>query len=84
MVELIGCVIWAIGGYSIAKKMKETHKDLKINPMLYGVGTLFFSFLLTMSFLGWKVCEHTGNNKGVVISIIVFILTIIFNLVALL
>lgn len=84
MASIIGSFIWAIGAYTISKKMKEEYKELKINPMLYAIGTLFFSFLLTMSFLGWKVCEHTGNRKGVVASIIVFILTIIFNLFILL
>lgn len=77
---LISSVIWSIGAYFISKKIKNQYKDLEINPMLYGVGTLFFGFLLTMSFLGGKVSKYTNNKTGKLISLVVFRLTIISNL----
>lgn len=77
---LISSVIWSIGAYFTSKKIKNQYKDLEINPISYGVGTLFFGFLLTMSFLGWKVSKHTNNKTSKLISLAVFILTIIFNL----
>ena len=73
-------VFWSVVSYYIAREVAKQNEDLKIKPLAYLIGTVFFSFLGTMSFLGYKVSAHKGNSVGKIISILGIVLAVIINI----
>ena len=72
-------IIWAIAGYFTSKKIAKLNPQLEINPWLYGVGSLLFSYLGTMSYLGYKVCDSKDNKNGKIFAIIGIVVTVLIN-----
>lgn len=77
---LVASLLWSVATYFVVNNYKEKYKELELKPWLYAVGSFMFSFLLTMSWLAYRICNLTKNTTGKTISIIVFISTVIFNL----
>lgn len=75
--EWISLLIWAVAAYFITKHFKEEHEGLNVNPWMYALGSFLFSFIISMSVLGFKVCDHTQNKNGKIISIVIGIIGVV-------
>lgn len=80
MTSLISLIIWSVVSYFIVKQFNEKYEGLNANPWLYALGTIIFSFALTMSWLAYNICSLTNNVKGKNLSVVMFIISLIFNL----
>ena len=75
--EWISLLLWSVAAYFITKRFKEAYEGLNVNPWMYALGSFIFSFIITMSVLGFKVCDHTQNKNGKIISIITGIIGVV-------
>ena len=76
-------ILWAIAGYFTAKKVAEKNPQMEISPAAYCIGTVLFSYLGTMSWLGYRVCDNKGNKKGKALAIAGLVLTVLINIAVL-
>jgi hypothetical protein len=73
-------IIWAIAGYFTAKKVAEKNPQMEISPVAYCIGSLIFSYLGAMSWLGYRVCDNKGNKNGKALAIVGLVLTVLINI----
>lgn len=80
---LISTVVWGIGSYFVGKKAKEEYPNADIKPISYSIYTVIFGFIFSTAMLCLRICKHTGNKKGEIISFIVGLLMVLYNLISL-
>lgn len=63
MVNTICIIAMALLSYFIAKEVKEQYPTFDIEPILYGIGAVFFGLIPVMVFLAGKYYFWQKKNK---------------------
>ena len=78
--EWIFLLIWAVVAYFIAKRAKEKHEGININPWMYALGSFLFGFLITMPVLNFKIYAYRQDKTGVIVNIVLGIIGVILTI----
>ena len=61
---VIGHIIWALINYNAANYVAENNKGLKVNPMLYVLGSLALGGIFPLIFLVIKYMYYSYKVKN--------------------